>query len=47
MHKVVLAVALDELGVEVLADLGEDRAQPFGGIAVEHLTPVPCNKDHC
>ena len=42
---IVLAVHLEQLCLEVGADLGEDRAQPFKGIVVKHAGAVLGEKD--
>lgn len=45
VHRVVLAIHLDEPCVEVSADLGEGRSKPLNGIAAEHPAPVLGDED--
>jgi putative transposase len=42
---IVFAVHLDQLSLEIGADLGEDGAQPVDGIAIEHFAAILRYKD--
>ncbi len=42
---VVPAVHLDQLRLEVSADLGEDHAQPVDGVAIKHAAAIFRHKD--
>src|SRR5690606_39836376 len=45
VNVIVLAVHLDQLRLEVGADLGEDRAQPVDGVAIEYPAAIFRYKD--
>ena len=42
---IVLAVHLNQLRLEVGADLGEDHSQPVDGVAVEYVAAILSHKD--
>ena len=42
---VVLAVALDQPRLKIIADHGEDRLQPVDRCFRPHVASIPCNKD--
>ena len=45
MNMVVFAVHLDEMRIEVSADIPEDSAKPLDGIAIKHFTAIFRHKD--
>ena len=45
MYIIVFAVHLDQLSLEIGADIGEDGAQPIDGVAIEHLAAILRHKD--